>query len=153
MLKIPTPWHSHEESSLNYNMITDLVYIGNNQCCHVALDILLQKENIYADLSLEEDSIDQPKGVSAFLWLPVVDHTPPSKKQILLGVDFIENIVDLGEKIYIHCKNGHGRAPTVFIAYCILKKGMTFEQAFALVKEKRPVIHLDQNQEDFLRSL
>lgn len=145
--------HSHEEKGLNYNYIQDNIYIGNNQCCHVMLDVLLKKEDIYADLSLEEDVIDQPVGVSAFLWLPVVDHTPPSKEQILIGVEFIQSIVSNNKKIYVHCKNGHGRAPTVVIAYYIIKKGMTFEEAFSIVIGQRPVMHLDDIQEAFLRSL
>jgi protein tyrosine phosphatase len=145
--------HSHENLSFNYNKITENIYIGNNQCCHIMLDDLLKKEGIYADLSMEIDSVDSPIGVKAFLWLPVIDHTPPDMAQIHIGINFIEEIVRLNKKVYVHCKNGHGRAPTLVLAYMILKENKSFDQAYDIVKTARLVIHLDEIQEKFLRNL
>jgi protein-tyrosine phosphatase len=145
--------HSHEEISFNYNKITPNIYIGNNQCCHVGLDKLLEKEGIYADLSMEESVADNPVGVKAFLWIPVVDHSPPDIEQMNLGVNFIEEILKINKKVYIHCKNGHGRAPTLVIAYMMKKEGKSFEEAYRIVINARPVIHLDTNQEVFLKNL
>lgn len=48
-------------------------------------------------------------------------------------------------KVYIHCKNGHGRGPSLVIAYFIYK-GMSFDEAFILVKSKRKEIHLEKVQ-------
>ncbi len=145
--------HSHEELTFNFNKITENIYIGNNQCCHIGLDLLLQKEDIFADLSLEENEIDRPIGVKSFLWLPIIDHTPPDIDQMNMGINFIEEVIKINKKIYVHCKNGHGRAPTIVIAYMMKKENKTFEEAFEIVKSKRPVIHLDEIQEQFLRSL
>ena len=47
--------------------------------------------------------------------------------------------------MYIHCKNGHGRAPTLVAAY-LTTQGMSVEEAIALIKSKRPEIHLEQSQ-------
>ena len=41
-------------------------------------------------------------------------------------------------KVLVHCNKGISRAPTAAIAYLILKRGLTFEEAFASVKEKVP---------------
>lgn len=145
---------THAQVTFNYNHITNGIYVGNNQCCHIGLDMLLKKEGIYSVVSLEENVVDNPIGVKSFLWLPIIDHTAPDKEQVILGVNFIDEIINMNKKVYVHCKNGHGRAPTIIvIAYLMLKKHISFENAFALVKQQRPVIHLDQIQKDFLLSI
>lgn len=145
--------HSHKNVKFNYDYILDGIYIGNNQCCHLGLDLMLQKEGIYADISLEESEIDQPNGVQTFLWIPTKDHCAPSTEQILLGVEMIDKLVKLNKKIYIHCKNGHGRAPTLLIAYLITKRSMNYQEALKLVKTARPAMHLHQTQIDFLQEI
>ena len=144
--------HDHNSYVFNYNQITDNIFIGNNMCCIAMLDELLIKENIYADISLEEDLHDNPVGAKAFLWVPIVDHTGPSLENITVTNAFIDANIKMGKKKYVHCKNGHGRAPTIVIAYMI-SKGISYDDAYQLVKTKRPVIHLDITQEKFLRSL
>lgn len=47
---------------LEYNEITDGIYIGTNQCCQTHFDEKLKKEGITADISLEEDRLDAPRG-------------------------------------------------------------------------------------------
>jgi len=37
---------------------------------------VLKKENITADISLEEDRLDVPFGVGIYTWIPTPDHTP-----------------------------------------------------------------------------
>ncbi len=48
---------------LEYNYITDGIYIGTNQCCQTHFDQTLKKEGIEADISLEGERIDVPFGV------------------------------------------------------------------------------------------
>lgn len=57
----------------------------------------------------------------------------------------LEKLIAIGKKVYVHCKNGHGRAPILVAAYFI-KKGKTFQQAIAFIKKKRPTIHLEKIQ-------
>ena len=42
-------------------------------------------------------------------------------------------------------KNGHGRSPTLVAAWFI-SRGKTLAQAIALIKRKRPEIHLEKSQ-------
>ena len=42
--------------------------------------------------------------------------------------------------MYVHCKAGHGRSPTLVAAYLVLK-GMSAKDAIATVRRKRPGIH------------
>ncbi len=144
--------HEHGKDDFNFDKVTEHIYIGNNQCCRITLDKLLLSEGIYADLSLEENVLDTPIGAKAYLWLPMINNTAPKIEQIRISNSFIESIVESNNKIYVHCQNGHGRAPSVVIAY-LMYTGFTYEDAYALVKEKRPVIHLDAEQVEFLKHL
>lgn len=134
---------------LEYSCITDGIYIGTNQCCQADFDRELLKKGITADISLEADRLDAPFGVEFYAWLPVKDHAAPSRDQLALGVDILENLVASGKKVYVHCKNGHGRAPTLVAAY-LMRKGKTLQEAEALLKSQRPVAHLNEVQRQAL---
>lgn len=143
--------HIHKAGEwVDYNLITDGIYVGTNQCCQMGLSDVLKKEGITADISLEEERLDQPFGVESYLWLPTKDHTPPSDSQLELGVLTLERLTAQGMKVYVHCKNGHGRAPTLVAAY-LIKKGMTFEEAEKLLKKGRPETHILPNQQAALK--
>jgi len=130
---------------MNYSKITDYIYIGTNACCQIHFDKKLLKKGVKADLSMEKERIDQAWGVDYFLWLPTKDGVAPSQGQLLIGAKFIDALVAQKTKIYIHCKNGHGRAPSITIAYLIYS-GRSFADSFNLIKKKRPEIHLHYNQ-------
>jgi atypical dual specificity phosphatase len=51
------------------------------------------------------------------LHLPVVDHTEPSPEVLQDAVNFIREHKKRGEKVYVHCKAGHGRAASVALAW------------------------------------
>jgi len=149
--------HVHkDEVVLNYDYIADGIYVGSNQCCVMGLDAVLKKEGIAADISLEEARLDQPFGVEAYLWMPIKNHTAPTPDQLSLGVRTLQTLVEQGKKVYVHCQNGHGRAPTMVVAY-LISKGQGVDEAIALVTEKRPAAHLQAVQrtalENFSHSL
>ncbi len=129
----------------DYNKITSLIYLGTNSCCQTHFKQELLNKGIRGDISLEGERIDQPEGIDCFLWLPVKDHTAPSLKQLWIGVKTIEALLDQKVKIYLHCKNGHGRAPTMLAAYFIYN-GMTINQAIEKIVKKRPEIHIEESQ-------
>ncbi|MEK6848405.1 MAG: dual specificity protein phosphatase family protein, partial [Nanoarchaeota archaeon] len=129
---------------LEYSKITDNIYIGTNQCCKSHFDKSLLKKGIEADISLEKEKLDTPFGVKYFLWLPVKDHTAPTPTQLNVGAYAIKILLDNNTKVYVHCKRGHGRSPTLVAAYFILE-GMTAREATKTVKQKRN-IHLRLSQ-------
>ncbi len=137
---------------LEYNCIIDGIYIGTNRCCQTHFDERLSKEGITADISLEDIRLDHPFGVEFYVWIPVKNHTAPAVDQIEFGVSVLEKMVSLKKKIYVHCQNGHGRAPTFVAAYLIKKEGITPEEAERRVKLKRPTIHLEEVQREALRN-
>lgn len=147
-----TQHHFSSEKSFDYDQITDEIFIGTNMCCIVGYSRELLAKNILADISLEKDRIDSPADIDYFLWLPTENKTAPALKKLELGVLAIDFFVKNKIKFYAHCKNGHGRAPTLVAAY-LLTKGMTIDGAIELLKKKRPAIHLNEAQmkalEDF----
>jgi len=137
---------SHPQiKELEYDHIVDGIYVGTNQCCQAHFDERLRREGITADISLEDERIDQPFGVEFYLWLPVKDKTAPSQEQLQLGTGVLEQLVSMGKKVYVHCMNGHSRAPTLVAAY-LIARGVSVERALATISEKRPVTHLEDVQ-------
>lgn len=138
------------DKELEYNYIADGIFIGTNQCCQTHFDERLKKEGITADISLEEDRLDAPFGVDFYVWIPVKNHTPPMPDQLEFGVSVLEKLVAIGKKVYVHCKNGHGRAPTLVAAY-LISKGKSPEEAEAFIESKRPTMHMEKAQREALR--
>ncbi|MBI5654581.1 dual specificity protein phosphatase family protein [Candidatus Uhrbacteria bacterium] len=132
-----------------YSQITDQIFIGTNACCQMHFKQELLDKGVSRDISLESEMIDQPYGVETFVWLPTPDKHPPSSDNVKIGTVALSEMLAQGQKIYIHCKNGHGRAPTFFAAF-LISRGMSADQALGLIKAKRPSIHLEQGQLDFL---
>ncbi|MBI4415228.1 MAG: dual specificity protein phosphatase family protein [Candidatus Kerfeldbacteria bacterium] len=135
-----------DHAMINYSRITPGIYLGTNACCQRHFDLKLLRRGITADISLEAERIDAPRGVDYFLWLPTPDHSSPSQKDLDLGSQDIDWFVRHKEKVYVHCKNGHGRSPTLLAAYFIRYQGMTVQQAITAIKHRRSEIHLEASQ-------
>lgn len=142
--------HFTGKKGFDYDQITDEVYIGTNMCCQYGFDRELLESGVKADISLEDSRIDEPMGVDYFLWLPTPDTMPLTDYAFGLGIRALDFLIYHKIKVFIHCKNGHGRGPTLFIAY-LMSKGMAFEQAFDTIRSKRPSIHLTDVQINALK--
>ena len=143
--------HTFGLKGFDYSQITDEVFIGTNMCCQVGFNKELLAKTVKADISLEEFRVDAPLGVDYYLWLPTENHKAPLPDKLALGVLTLDFLISKKIKVYIHCKNGHGRAPTLYIAY-LIKKGMGVDEAIRYVKNKRETIHFTKNQLDALQS-
>ena len=74
-----------------------------------------------------------------YLHLPTVDNTPPPLAILIEGATFIDNEIKNKGKVYVHCRQGLGRGPTMALAY-LIKSGLTYNDAFALIKRVRTFI-------------
>jgi len=87
-----------------------------------------------------------------YLHLPTFDNTAPKWEDLLYGADFVNDEIKRGGKVYIHCRQGLGRGPTMTIAY-LLKIGTTYEDAVNLIKKVRPFIDPRPEQVKCLKEL
>ena len=129
--------------AFEYDQITDNIFIGTNMCCQVHFEQELLDKGINIDISLEEERLDAPFGVESFLWLPTKDLTPPSQDQLDMGVKAIDSYISLNKKMYVHCRLGHGRGPTMVAAY-LISTGMTLEDAIETIRKKDFVVIPDK---------
>ena len=87
-----------------------------------------------------------------YLHLPTLDNNPPDIELLIKGVNFIDDEVKNGGKVYINCLKGLGRSPTLAIAY-LMKKGKSFDEANSQLKNLRPEINISVFQEMKLKEL
>lgn len=137
--------HALGSKGFDYNQISDEVFIGVSMCCQFGFKRELLRKGIKADISLEKENIDAPFGIDYFLWLPTKDNDAPTQDALSLGVKMLAFLIERKIKVYIHCKNGHGRSTTLFVAY-LVKHGLRIEDAIEYIKNKRPAIHLNKIQ-------
>ncbi len=140
-----------DHTMFEYSQITPQIFIGTNLCCITHFAEPLLSEGITFDVSLEEERLDMAQGSESFVWIPVKDHTPPTKDQLDFGVTVLAKIVSMGKKAIVHCKNGHGRAPTLVAAY-LMSQGTSLDEAISFIRAKRPSIHLEPSQVEALKN-
>lgn len=145
----PFPPREHPPLPVEFSKITEHLYVGTNMCCGVHQTILTDM-GFTAELDLEEERQEVPPRIPAYLWLPVRDHAAPSLVQLELGAAFIDAVAALGGKVYVHCRQGHGRSPTVAAAYFITR-GLNTEEAVRRVQAGRPEAHPETSQVEALR--
>lgn len=134
----------HPEKPTELSRITDQLFVGTNMCCGVHGEKLAEL-GFTVDLDLEEERQESPPRLTAYLWLPVEDHRAPTQQQLALGVAFIGEVVASGGKVFVHCRQGHGRGPTLAAAYFIAQ-GKSTREAIQLVQSGRPEAHPEPPQ-------
>jgi len=139
--------HSH---STDYSLITPYIYLGSDLCkgwtcpSHARE---FQKLNIKTEINLEIEH-DEPVApqLEIYLRIPTFDDSAPTQDQLIIATETINRSVLSKKVTYVHCKNGHGRSPTVVAAYFIRYQNMSVDTAISFVKEKRPEIHIEKVQ-------
>lgn len=114
----------------------------------------LKAMGVTAIINMRIHSIYQAAQYEGFqyLHLPTIDNTAPLLQDLIKGAEFAYDEIQNGGKVYIHCRQGLGRGPTMAIAY-LLKMGATYEDAFATVKKTRSFINPRPAQIERLKEL
>ena len=86
------------------------------------------------------------------LLLPNEDFNPVSHQSIGRAVEYLDRALLAGKKVYVHCKAGRGRSATVVVAYFMVKHGMSFDDAYELVKSSRRQVQLNAKQEKAVKN-
>lgn len=146
----------NDDHIFDFSKITENVYIGSDLCkggvCLIhAEEFKKLGIGFELNLSYEENELPPKDMEIGYLWLPVVDGYAPSKTQLAIGTSAIHEAVKSGKKVYVHCKNGHGRSPTMVAAYLIRYQGYILEDAIELIKEKRQEVHIEDTQIEALK--
>lgn len=87
-----------------------------------------------------------------YLHLPTVDNTPPPLDVLIQGADFIDDEIKENGIVYVHCRQGLGRGPTMAMAY-LIKKGMTYLDAYNMIRRVRIFINPRPGQVKRLKEL
>ena len=115
--------------------IVNNLYIGSQDCADIKI---LEKYNIKNVLSLGVD-VDIRNINHKFI--PILDLPESNIKPILTEcLPFIRNGVENKQNVLVHCNAGVSRTSMVTIAYLMQYEGMNYEEAYNLVKRKRPAI-------------
>ena len=69
--------------------------------------------------------------------MPTTDFTHPKLDDIQKAVEFIQSHAEKGDTVYVHCKAGRARSATVALCWLVKYRGLSREQAQALLLEKR----------------
>lgn len=119
--------------------ITPNVYVGG-QYNHRG-KAWLEANQIHAcvNMRIEVDDAERGLDLREYLYLPTVDDEAPTMEQLQEGITFCQRIIDAGGTVYIHCKGGIGRAPTMAAAYFI-STGLSLDEALMRIRKKRPFI-------------
>ncbi len=88
----------------------------------------------------------------SYLHLPTKDMHAPSMEHLEEGIAYITTQLQNGGKVYVHCRGGEGRGPTMAIAY-LMSTGLTYEDAFASVQSVRSFIRPTRVQRERLKEL
>ncbi len=101
----------------------------------------LARRGITAAVSLRAEYDDRGEGFlpPRYLHLPTVDNHAPTLDQLGQGIHFINDELQRGGQVYIHCWEGVGRGPTMLAAY-LVSTGMKPSEAWAKIRAIRPFI-------------
>lgn len=79
------------------------------------------------------------------LHVPTQDWQPPTLDSLKQGIRFIDLHIAKKQAVYVHCRLGEGRGPTMAAAY-LISKGMTVDEAVAHIKRFRPMARPNRMQ-------
>lgn len=136
---------------LRYSRVTPQLYVGPQ--FNAIGKRVLEREGITAVVNLRTEFDDAAHGLAFphYCYLPTIDDDSPSVEHFQRGVDFVATQIAAGGKVYIHCKAGVGRAPTLAAAYFIAQ-GDSLDAAIARIKQTRPFITITPPQMAALRT-
>ena len=86
------------------------------------------------------------------LKLRVPDIHVPAADIITAGVDYIQQQVEAGRRVYVHCAKGRGRSATLVAAWLMKYKNMSFEEAREFMVERRKLVKLEPRHGSQLES-
>ena len=129
-----SPFNNLGPHGLTCGKVTEHLYIGGELGPHDWPALRQAGVSVVINLQEEQQDIFAPdEQVEGYLWLPAPDGLSPSLEQLVLGVDFIRSCVASGQRVFVHCKAGQGRAPLLSACY-LISEGDTVMGAMTKVR-------------------
>lgn len=139
-------------TTLDYNLIIPNLYVGAHPTGGAEIEYLRRFPRVTAVLNLQTDDDlrawkrDWPTLLAHYLRCGIEVRRVPIRdfdvidlgRQLPEGVHVLNQLLQAGHTIYVHCTAGVWRAPTVVIAYLHWCDGWPLDEAFAHVKRQRP---------------
>ena len=138
-----------------FSQITPQMWLGGAPTYQRDYDFILNHDitavlNIRAER--QDDTALYDRHGIAHAQYRVPDVTVPDGATITHAVAWIEQQVDDGRTVLVHCAKGRGRSATLLAAYLMLQEGMTFDQANALLSSKRSLTKLEAKHQRVLEA-
>ncbi len=129
--------------NINFSHVAPGLYLGGMY--RKAAYQLFQEWGITGIVNMRRSaSPPAPKSIE-ILHLATEDWHPPTLEDIGKGVKFIKHHLNKGGAVYVHCKLGEGRGPTMAAAY-LITTGLSVEEALKHIKKYRPFIRPNAKQ-------
>ncbi|CAG0904213.1 unnamed protein product [Darwinula stevensoni] len=120
--------------------ILPFLYLGSQQ--DAMNKELLMSYNINYIVNVSTSG-DQPDFIqdSHFLRIPVNDnYNDRLAPHLNRAFEFLDKVEEASGNVLVHCLMGISRSPSVAIAYIMMKQGLSWEEAYRIVKSKRATI-------------
>lgn len=100
---------------VSFDPITDLIWVGSRIS---TLDDYhrLRAQGVMACVDMKHEGAD-PWTFESFLWLPTVDHDPPTIAHLHMGIAFLRQCERARMPVFVHCLAGIGRSATLVLAH------------------------------------
>ena len=136
---IPTTSKTDPDSGISE--ITDSLFLSGID--YTREDLCDKKITHIVNVSTTEDN-PHPDIITLFINIP--DGGGPSidgktiEEYFPQTYAFIQNAIDAGGKVLVHCRMGISRSATIVIAYLMKTLNMPYINVLAMVKSKRPIV-------------
>jgi protein-tyrosine phosphatase len=110
---------------------------------------LLTKAGIGSVVDVRSEASDDEAALArhnlAFLHVAVDDRDAPSQEQLRTAADWTLAEIAAGRKVYIHCRSGIGRSPSVACAV-LVAIGYPLADAYQIIRRQRPWAAFSESQ-------
>lgn len=110
---------------------------------------LLTKAGIGSVVDVRSEASDDEAALARrnlrFLHVAVDDRDAPSQEQLRTAADWTLAEIAAGRKVYIHCRSGIGRSPSVACAV-LVAIGYPLADAYQIIRRQRPWAAFSESQ-------
>lgn len=83
---------------------------------------------------LEEKPFDEPADAA---WIPFLAE---GIRSLEITAETVDNALSAGRRVLVHCGAGSERAPLAVAWFLHRRRGITLDDAYALLQERRPIV-------------